>query len=536
MLRLLLLICAICLFRGLLTGQDLDPTTIVCRAGAFTLTSPLTDGETYVYQWERSFDGGTSWGATGGNSPDLMVSSPSPGIRYRLTYAADLPCLAAPACRMATSATELRVDIPRFAQGLTRCDGDTVFVGGTAITTGGNHETVLITPGGCDSIVETFLQLLPAYNEMFFVDLCPGEDFRGMTLMRDTSITAAFTTVNGCDSTVTFEVTVGFPTRPEISGPDRLCAGTEAVLEVAGNFSRYAWSTGDDDRRARINAAGDYRLTLTDFTGCELVLERAVEATTIVIDEVTATDPACPGGNSGALGVRASGDSDLLYSIDGGEGFQLDTSFVGLTAGDYTIVVENADGCSAETTANLTAAPELTIFGDLPEEQTIERGDSVPVSFTAGFEVAEWRWNARSFMSCNDCPATVLTPTIDTRFVVKAIAPGGCSVEDSFLIKVKDSRRVYTPTAFSPNGDDKNDVWRLFTGPRAEAVYGFQVADRWGGIHYQQPTAELPPEEISWDGTDRGAPLPPGIYAYSAGIRYADGSNKVVRGQITLMR
>jgi len=468
----------------------------VCQSGSFVLQSPLTDGMSYIYQWERSFDGGTSWSATGSDAPELTISNPNSGITYRLAYAADAGCLADVNCRSLTSAT--------------------AFVGTTALTTAGNHETTLRTEAGCDSIVRTFLQILPAYSDRFFVDLCPGESFRGLTLTSDTIITESFSAVSGCDSSATYEISV--------------------ALEVDGEFATYAWSTGNNGDDAPVSTPGTYTLTLTDFNGCQLELTHNLAVTELAVDAIT-TPSACPGSNSGAVALLGTGDADLLYSIDGGDSFQPDATFSGLAPGTYDLVVENIDGCQASSTATVDDAPELNIFGSLPSEQTIERGDSVFADFTADFAVTEWRWNNQAFTSCNDCPATMLVPTVDTRFIIEAIAPGGCSVVDSFLIRVKDNRRFYAPTAFSPNGDDQNDVWRLFTGPRVEAITGLQIADRWGGIRYQQ-TTDLSPAEAGWDGNEQGSgqPLPPGTYVWSAGLRFSDGSSQVVRGQITLMR
>lgn len=536
MLRYALIFLAFVFCCGL-TAQDFPSITVVCQGGPFMLASPLTDGITYTYQWERSFDGGTSWSATGTDATVLTISNPNAGISYRLAYAPDATCLSDVSCRSLTSLTALVVNIPSFSQGRSICNGDTLFVGNTALTTAGNHETTLTTPAGCDSIVRTFLQLLPAYNDLFFIDLCPGESFRGLAINADTIITESLIATSGCDSIATYEISVAFASRPVISGPEMICFGETASLEVAGAFASYAWSTGNDGDDAPVTNAGNYTLTLTDFNGCQLELSHELAVTELNISDAITSPPACPGGSSGAVSVLAAGDTDLLYSIDGGENFQPDSAFTNLAAGGYELVVENINGCRATSSTVIDDAPELSISGSLPSEQTIERGDSVFADFTADFEVTEWRWNNRAFTTCNDCPTTVLTPTVDTRFIIEAIAPGGCSVVDSFLIIVKDKQRYYAPTAFSPNGDDQNDVWRLFAGPRVEAVTGLQVADRWGGIRYQQ-TTDLPPAEAGWDGNEQvsGQPLPPGTYVWSASLRYADGSSRVVMGQVTLMR
>ena len=519
-----------------LVAQDFPDETIVCRTGAFVLESPLS-ATGLQYRWERSFDGGASWFATGTNAPELSVSNPDPGVRYRLAYAADPACLADPACRQLTNETTLVAVIPTFSQGLTVCAGDTVFVGSQPLTEAGNHETILETPAGCDSVVTTFLNVLPAYHDLFFVELCPGETFFGQLYNRDTVLERRFVASSGCDSVVTYAITVAFADVSDITGPSAICAGETAELVAPGQFAAYAWSTGADDENTEVATSGTYQLTLTDFTGCQLTLSHELTVTEIIIDSVGLSPPSCPGAETGALSIVASGEADLLYSIDGGDVFRASASFGELPAGDYAVVVESVDGCRAEADVVLDEAPALTLAAVTPEELTIERGDSVSLAVVPDFAVADYHWSARNFLSCNDCADPMAYPPVDLTYTVEAVAAGGCSVRKSFAITVLDNRRLYAPTAFSPNGDDRNDRWRIYTGPRARAVSGLRITDRWGGVRYEQPAAELPPAEAAWDGRDgSGQPLDAGTYLYAATVRFTDGSTKNVSGTITLMR
>lgn len=537
MLRPFLCLLLFCLSFSGLSAQDFAAETLVCRTGAFVLESPLTDGASYRYQWERSFDGGTSWLPTGSDAAQLTIITPNEGIRYRLAYAPDAVCLADPGCRQLTAVTRLLITIPSFNQGLTLCAGDTALVGNQPLTTAGSHETILETPAGCDSVVTTFLQILPAYDDLFFVNLCPGETFRGTSINRDTIIRETFNAASGCDSIVTFEISIAFGDTPSILGPDRICAGETAELSSPGLYAAYAWTTGADDENTEVTSPGTYALTLTDFTGCQITLTHELTVTEVRIDDLITSGPACPGTASGTLSVRASGDDDLLYSADGGASFGMDTSFTDLAAGAYEIVVESADGCRAGETIILVDAPELRLTSEVPEELTIERGDSVSLAVLADFPDVEYRWSGRNFISCDDCAAPLAYPSFDATYTVEAIAAGGCSVSRSFRIVVNDNRRMYVPTAFSPNNDDRNDRWRIFTGPRAEAVLGLQIADRWGGIRYVQPEAELSPADAGWDGRDgAGQELNAGTYLYTATVRFTDGTSKVIGGEITLMR
>lgn len=531
MLRPLLL--AVLLLGSLTQGraQDFAGHTVVCHLGEFTLGSPLTDGQPYHYRWERSFDGGGSWSSVGTDSAALVIPNPTTGVAYRLAYAPTPICLADPTCANQTSATQLLVDVPTFSQGVRLCAGDTIRVGTDALTQGGNFRTVIQTTAGCDSVVLTFVELLPAYDELFFVDLCPGESFRGSIYAKDTTLTERFVSVLGCDSTVVYGISVGFGTEPVIVGAGPICNGETRELSVVGNYGSYAWNDGATTPSTIVSVPGTYALTVTNFTGCERVITATLTAVNLSVTDVELNDLRCPGGTDGSLVITTTG-TDLLYSVDGGENFTPDAVFDRLPAGDYAVVVESPEGCRVGTSVRLDPAPPLGLTTPLPFPVVIERGDSIALPFAADFPVARWRWNNSAFLDCTDCPAPVARPLIDTRFVVEATAAGGCSVRDSVFVTVRDARRYYAPTAFSPNGDDSNDVWRLFPGPRTEAISDLKIADRWGGLRYEQPLGRRPPTDVGWDG-DRA---PVGTYVWSALLHYADGNSRFVRGQITLIR
>jgi len=70
-----------------------------------------------------------------------------------------------------------------------------------------------------------------------------------------------------------------------------------------------------------------------------------------IIQSVTPDNPNCPALNNGKITITASGNN-LEYSINGGNTYQSDAEFTGLTDGNYTITVRNtATTCVAK--ANL---------------------------------------------------------------------------------------------------------------------------------------------------------------------------------------
>ncbi|MFC2116185.1 gliding motility-associated C-terminal domain-containing protein [Bacteroidota bacterium] len=66
----------------------------------------------------------------------------------------------------------------------------------------------------------------------------------------------------------------------------------------------------------------------------------------IVIDLVIPNSPDCNGGSDGSIAIQASSAaSPITYSIDSGKTYQASLLFPSLSAGDYYVFVQNADGC-----------------------------------------------------------------------------------------------------------------------------------------------------------------------------------------------
>ncbi len=98
-------------------------------------------------------------------------------------------------------------------------------------------------------------------------------------------------------------------------------------------------------------AAGSYTLTVIDSKLCyeeyQLVIGEPTELTLAVTN---ATDPTCDGQSDGSITVAASGGTpSYFYSLDG-ENFNPSGTISNLSAGTYTILVEDENGCRAEVT------------------------------------------------------------------------------------------------------------------------------------------------------------------------------------------
>ena len=90
---------------------------------------------------------------------------------------------------------------------------------------------------------------------------------------------------------------------------------------------------------------------------------------------------------------------------------------------------------------------------------------------------------------------------------------------------------MFIPTAFTPNDDDLNAVFK----PEGIYVnvknYLMQVYDRWGSLIFETQTLSE-----GWDGTNGGRELPTGAYVYEVTFTAADGTEYQQRGTVTLTR
>ena len=89
--------------------------------------------------------------------------------------------------------------------------------------------------------------------------------------------------------------------------------------------------------------------------------------------------------------------------------------------------------------------------------------------------------------------------------------------------------KFFVPNAFSPNGDGKNDEWRI-AGGTIKKMDVF-VYNRWGQQIYSSNSLQF-----GWNGKLAGTTQPIGTYAYYAQVEFTDGEKKDLNGFIHLVR
>ena len=92
------------------------------------------------------------------------------------------------------------------------------------------------------------------------------------------------------------------------------------------------------------------------------------------------------------------------------------------------------------------------------------------------------------------------------------------------------------PNVFTPNGDDKNELFRPFPPYPAVAAFEIYIYDRWGKLVF-----ETDDPDINWNGDDMttGQPCSDGVYFYVCNVDLYTLQGitlKVLKGTVTILR
>ena len=170
----------------------------------------------------------------------------------------------------------------------------------------------------------------------------------------------------------------------------------------------------------------------------------------------------------------------------------------------------------------------------------IEEGESYQINTQVTVPLSEidsiW-WNPTQWLSCTNCLDPVATPETTTLYQINAVSDKGCKDSDHILLVVSKSKGIYVPNAFSPNGDGTNDELVVYADPdKVTRIKTFLVFSRWGETVFEYHNFEPNNPAYGWDGTHRGQLMNPAVFAWFAIVEFADGTEQLYEGDVTLMR
>lgn len=279
--------------------------------------------------------------------------------------------------------------------------------------------------------------------------------------------------VSGCDSVIT--TTVKFASVYHLKEQIVICDG-----------QTYQLSDG-----RKVKSSGTYVANIRTYQGC---------------DSITTT----------VLQVAPHSYAEVYDTVCNGKDYTLPDGRIVYNAGSYTSKLFTRYGCdstivtylSVKDRPQVTMVPEICLFNWKPVTVTVPPGYQYLWGNGATTNTQQIRYPGTYHVNVgNECGTTVL------QTVAKE-----CGVD------------LYVPNAFTPNGDGKNDLFRLRT-PHGQVLLEFRVFDRWG-VEIYTSTGIMQ----GWDGTYKGAPQPVGSYVYFIRYKNIEGEEKMLKGAVHLLR
>ena len=220
----------------------------------------------------------------------------------------------------------------------------------------------------------------------------------------------------GCESTAEYTVDELPAPEPEIIGPDEICDGDEALLELSEVYAAYEWSTNEFTPEILVTEGGGYEVTVTDFDGCT---GTAVFTLNIQppIDVSISGDPSyCEGDGT----ILAATPGFVSYEWSNGETFS--DIFVS-EPGIISVTVTNGLGCEGEVEIEVfeNPLPEPTIDG--PE--AVCPGETISLEVLENFQSYEWSTSFTTQTTPVDAPGLYTVTVTDSN---------GCEGETDFEV------------------------------------------------------------------------------------------------------
>ncbi|MBK7434169.1 MAG: gliding motility-associated C-terminal domain-containing protein [Chitinophagaceae bacterium] len=185
----------------------------------------------------------------------------------------------------------------------------------------------------------------------------------------------------------------------------------------------------------------------------------------------------------------------------------------------YIVTVRDVLGCPAVRDTVIVRV--ISIKADAgPSDTSVVLGQSLQLGASGG---TQYLWTPSTWLNNPNIHNPISLPQNNITYQVRVSDDNGCVGYDNINVHVFFVQPgFYVPTAFSPNGDGKNDIFRpILIGMKSMDV--FRVYNRWGQLLYSGSGNE----GNGWDGTFGGRPQDAATYVW-----YAEGTdylNKTVK-------
>ncbi|MBL0153247.1 MAG: gliding motility-associated C-terminal domain-containing protein [Chitinophagaceae bacterium] len=389
----------------------------------------------------------------------------------------------------------------------------------------------------------------------------PGS-LTGQTVTVNPAGTATYT-VNasnalGCTASAQVTVTMNpVPAAPVVNNVT-ICSGSNTVLQVQSPLPGYIYNwydlaaggtllnTGTAYSLTNVTATATYYVEAVNATNCNSNTRTPV---TVTVQQPVAPQSAdvtiCRGTDATltVLNPQAGFTYNWFTAATGGTAVATGTSYTATAVNApvvYYIDAVTSLGCISptRTAVNITLYPVMTepVVTVTNVSFTAITFSWAPVPGAVGYQVST---NGGGSFQSPSSGATGTTHTISGLagnttivLVVKALGPLPC--QNSFWSEpisgtTLSTKEIFVPNVFTPNGDGKNDVLKVYGNYLASMR--FSIFNQWGELIFVSTNLNT-----GWDGTYKNKAQPVGVYAYTLKVTRQDGTVVEKKGAVNLIR
>ncbi len=192
---------------------------------------------------------------------------------------------------------------------------------------------------------------------------------------------------------------------------------------------------------------------------------------------------------------------------------------------NYQAVAKDNAGCMNTAFVKVTVSHfelKITTSTNAPfpgNVVTLQTGANLP------YEVISW--SPPALFPAQQARQQVISISRSEDIVVSGKSVNGCQDTGRTTISVL-PEVIFIPTAFTPNGDGKNDQLKIVM-PQTEAFH-LSIFNRWGEMIFRSDHPDQ-----GWDGKRGGLPQPAGTYVYYLTALLPDGTKVQRKGTVRLL-
>ena len=205
---------------------------------------------------------------------------------------------------------------------------------------------------------------------------------------------------------------------------------------------------------------------------------------------------------------------------------------------DVQLIVTSPQGCIDSTTfmdfLNVRPKP-VAEFKWSPDPVLMFNTTVSLTNYSTGADTYQWSIeNGYPNASTSENVITVFPDGVTGYYEVSLVSTSylGCSDTVVHIIPVMPEILIYAPNAFTPDGDEFNQGWRVFM--EGIDLYDFEliIFDRWGEIVWESHNLEQ-----EWDGTYHGKIVQSGAYNWTIRTKNILNDQKLIyKGTVNILR